>query len=325
MTYGRLLLAWALLGSVFAHGPAIALEKVTLAQNQSPISGVSIIAKQLKFFEKHGLDVTVANFTSGKQCLDTVIGGGAQIATTAEAPTTAAAMSRQPIAFLARTEYSDLKTLTAKTAGIHTLADLKGKRIAYTAGTGGDVYTQALLKKAGLTPADVKLLNLRPQDMVNAMASGSIDAFNTWEPHITNGKKVLADGVTELDTRGIYAETFNIVVMQDYLATHRAVVDAFLRALIEADEWMKAHREEGITTVAGFVGMKREDLAAVWDNFRYEVVLDERTVDVLQQHAAWRLASGNAPTGAVMPDFRKVIFAEPLKALDPARVKVPGL
>ena len=90
----RLLLATALspLALSFSHH-ALAQEKLTLAQNRSPISGVSIIAKQKKFFEKQGLDVTVANFTTGKQCLDTVIGGGADIATTAEAPTTAAAMA----------------------------------------------------------------------------------------------------------------------------------------------------------------------------------------------------------------------------------------
>lgn len=88
------------------------------------------------------MDVVVSNFTTGKKCrLDTVIGGGADIATTAEAPTTAAAMAKLPIAFLARTEYSDLRTLAVE--GIKTLADLKGKRLAYTAGTGSEVYTRS--------------------------------------------------------------------------------------------------------------------------------------------------------------------------------------
>jgi NitT/TauT family transport system substrate-binding protein len=113
--------------------------------------------------------------------------------------------------------------------------------------------------------------------------------------------------------------------MQDLLAKRRPVVLAFMRALIEAEEWMKANREESIAVVAEFVGMPREDLAAVYDNFIYEVVLDDRTLNVLTQHAAWRLSSGNAPTGATMPDVRKVIAADVLKSIAPARVKVPGL
>ena len=53
-------------------------------------------------------------------------------ATTAEAPTTAAAMANQPIAFLARMEYSDLKTLTASNKNISSIFDLKGKNWFYS-------------------------------------------------------------------------------------------------------------------------------------------------------------------------------------------------
>ena len=164
-----------------------------LAQNLSPISGVAIVAKEQGFFDKQGLDVEVSNFTSGKQCLETVMGGAADIATTAEAPTTAATMAQQPIAFLARMEYSDLKTLTDASANVATLADLKGKRIGFTAGTGGEVYTMAVLKEANLSSEDVTLVNLRPQEMLAALTAGSIDAYNTWEPHISNGQKTLGE------------------------------------------------------------------------------------------------------------------------------------
>ena len=104
---------------------AAELLKARLAQNLGPISGLAIVAKSKGIFEKNGLDITVSNFTSGKQCLDTVIGGGADIATTAEAPVTASAMANQPIAFVAGMEYSDLKTVVAAKAGVKTKADLR--------------------------------------------------------------------------------------------------------------------------------------------------------------------------------------------------------
>src|SRR6266851_6227116 len=149
-----------LLTSVFHPGQAHAeLLKARLAQNLGPISGIVIVAKEKGFFEKRGLDISVSNFTSGKQCLDTVVGGGADIATTAEAPVTAAAMAGQPIAFLARMEYSDLKTIVASKSGIKDKADLKGKKIAFTAGTGSEVYTAALLNSAGLKKEDVTLID----------------------------------------------------------------------------------------------------------------------------------------------------------------------
>lgn len=297
--------------------------EATMALNLSPISGIAIVAQEKGMFTESGLTITQSNFTSGKQALNAVLGGAAQIATTAEAPTTAAAMAKQPIAFLARMEYSDLKTLTASGAGIATAEDLAGKKVAFTAGSGSEVYTMALLAKAGLTKDDVQLVNLRPQDMLPALASGSIDAYNTWEPHISNGIKTLSDKVTQLDTSGVYSETFNIVVMQDYLEEDPELIDTFLKTLIEAEAWMKANPDEAIEVVATAVGMPVADLAAIWDDYVFEVVLDQRQVDVLTAHAQWRLDSGNHPDGAVMPDFSTVIFPEPLRAIDPARVKEP--
>lgn len=302
--------------------PAVAADKIRLAQNLSPISGVTIIAKEKGFFDRQGLDVQVSNFTSGKQCLQTVLGGGADIATTAEAPTTAAAMAKEPIVFLARTEYSELKTLVAQKAGVTQLQDLKGKRIAFTAGTGGEVYTHALLKRAGLTEKDVKLVNLRPQDMASALASGSIDAFNTWEPHVSNARRVLGSKIQLVDTRGTYSETFNIVLTRDFLDKHGDAVSRFLRALVEAETWLKANRKDAIAVVAKAVNLPEAELAAIWDDYVYEVVLDQRTLDVLNAHAQWRLETGNAPEGATLPDFRRVIDPEPLRAIDPARVKI---
>jgi ABC-type nitrate/sulfonate/bicarbonate transport system substrate-binding protein len=301
--------------------PAAAeLIKARLAQNLSPISGITIIAKSEGLFEKHGLDITVSNFTTGKQCLDTVVGGGADIATTAEAPVTAAAMSGQPIAFVAGMEYSDLKTLGSTKAGLKTKADLKGKKIAFTAGTGSEVYTMALLKAAGLTATDVTLINLRPQEMLPALSAGSIDAFNTWEPNIANAKKALGAEVTELDTRGIYSETFNIVVMQSSLSSNPDLTEKFLAAIIDADAWIKAHPQEAMTTVAKVVGMKEDDLSPIWKDYIFHVAIGPKQLDALDIHAKWRLETGNHPPGATMPDFSKVIFPGPLRKLDASRV-----
>lgn len=319
---GVLLCVVALLlpGTALSQSPAT----LRLAQNLSPISGVAIVAKQRGFFDKHGLNVVVSNFTTGRQALETVLAGGADISTVAEAPITAGAMAKQPLAFLARINFSDVKTLTDASDRILKPSDLKGKRIGYTAGTGSEVYTASLLKLGGLTPADVTLVNLRPQDMVPAITNGSIDAMNTWEPHIANARKLLGEKARELDTKGVYAETFNIVTTQDYLAKNRNQVQAFLRALIDALQWIRANQDQAVTVIAETVGMNRADFAPLFKDYNYDVVIDEQVFKVLQTHAQWRLDTKNAPSGAVMPDFRTVVFPEPLRAVASDRVRLPA-
>jgi ABC-type nitrate/sulfonate/bicarbonate transport system substrate-binding protein len=180
-----------------------------------------------------------------------------------------------------------------------------------------------LLKKAGLTRDDVTLVNLRPQDMVAALASGSIDAYGTWEPHISNGGKALGAKAALLDTKGVYAETFNIVVMQDYLQKKPEVVKSFLKSLVEAEAWIKANPDEAIKVVAEFVKMPVDDLKPIFQDYVYQVALDAQVLDILNAHAGWRLASGNHPPGAVMPDWRTVIFPAPLKSVAPDKVTLP--
>lgn len=313
----------ATLGLLFAVS-ALAQQPATvrLAQNLSPISGVAIVAKQRGFFDKHGLDVAVSNFTTGRQALEAVMAGGADISTVAEAPITAGAMAKQRMALLARINFSDVKTLTDTSDRIAKAADLKGKRIGYAAGTGSEVYTMTLLKQGGLTPADVTLVNLRPQDMVSAIVKGSIDAMNIWEPHISNARKLLGEKARELDTKGVYAETFNIVTTQDYLSKHPAQVQNFLRALIDAHQWIRANPDQAITVIAETVGMKRDDFAPLWGDYNYDVVLDEQVFAVLRTHAQWRLDTKNAPSGATMPDWRSVVFPEPLRSIAPDRVRI---
>jgi len=302
---------------------AYATEEIRLAQNLAPISGVVLVAEQKDFFAKHDLKVTVSNFTSGRAALQALLGGGADVATVAESPITGAAFNDQPVALLARINISDVKTLTRTSSGINALADLKGKRIAYAAGTGSEVYTATLLKKAGLSPKDVTLINVPPQDMAAALSNGSIDAYDSWEPHITNGKKALGAQAKELDTKGVYGESFNVTVLKPWLASNAQAAKHFLAALIEADEWIKANHDEAITIIAQAVTIPRDELAANFGDYHYDVTLDDQVLATLTAHASWRLESGNAPQGATaLPDLASIVFADPLRSIASDRVKV---
>lgn len=293
-----------------------------VAQSVAPMSGLVFVADQKGLFEKHGLKPSIGNFTSGKQSLNTVIGGGADIATAAEAPITAGAMAGQEIVVVAKMESAGLKTLVEADAGISSPADLKGKKVAFTAGTGGEVYMMRVLEAGGLTADDVELVNLRPQNMAPAMVSGSIDAYGTWEPNIANGKTVMGDTVTEIDTTGVYAETFFIVTMKPYLDAHPEIVEAFLAALIDAEDWLKAHPEEAIALVADTIGMDKAELANVWEDYVFDVTIDPAMMDILTLHSQWRLDSGNHPDGATMPDFMQFVSTAPLMKVAPDRIRI---
>jgi NitT/TauT family transport system substrate-binding protein len=70
---------------------------------------------------------------------------------------------------------------------ITKISDLKGKTVAASAPGTAPYFTLAwMLKKNGLSPKDVKIVNLEPQAAANAMIAGNndIDAAMTYEPYL---------------------------------------------------------------------------------------------------------------------------------------------
>ncbi len=312
------LLAGAILLPV---APAFAVDKVSLAYTQTLYSAHIIIAREKGYFTKHDLDVEPKLFTAGRLTLDAVMAGAIDMCATAETPMTAAVMAQLPIAVVARMAKATPTTLVNGDSGIKTLQDLKGKKLGVSIGSGSEVYLFNVLAKAGLKPSDTTYVNLRPEDMPGALANGSVDAINTWQPNIANAERLLGGKAKVLDTAGIYNETWDLVMMQDYLKTHERQATAMLRALLDAEAFIRDNRAETIDILSKVVGVDRNVVESSWSNFEFRVALDPALLDILQAHSRWRIATGNLPQGVTsVPDFRKVIFTGPLNAADPKRV-----
>jgi taurine transport system substrate-binding protein len=61
------------------------------------------------------------------------------------------------------------------------VADLKGKRIAMPFNSTTHFHTMVALDQAKINPADVKILNMRPPEVL-LPGSGDIDATFIWDP-----------------------------------------------------------------------------------------------------------------------------------------------
>ena len=312
----------SMLGSTVVN----ALEKVTLAYGHNLYSAEVIVAREKGFFEKNGVELDSKLFASGRLTLDAVMAGAADMCTTAETPITAAVMSQRPIALVARIAKATPTTLVRTDTNISSTSQLKGKKLGVTAGTGSEVYTFTVLAKAGLGPEDVTMVNLRPEDMAGALASGSVDAINTWEPNISNAKSILGDKVEALATAGIYNETWNLVTLKGTVDRRSDAIAATIKAIADGEAFIRDNRDEAFDILARVVGIDRSVIEASWGNFEFRVAIDQAVPDILEAHSRWRLATGNIPPGVTqVPDFKPSIAAGPLRSVDESRVTLSGV
>lgn len=62
------------------------------------------------------------------------------------------------------------------------IVDLKGKRIAYPAGTSSHLGLLVVIEAAGLHESDMQMIDMNIEKLTGALVSGEIDAFAGWEP-----------------------------------------------------------------------------------------------------------------------------------------------
>jgi NitT/TauT family transport system substrate-binding protein len=145
------------------------------------------LAKEAGIFKKNGLDVAIKKIPQ-KDRHPAIASGDIQCAaTTVETwiVWNANGVATTQIFQLDKSYGADGMVVKPTIAKI---SDLKGKTVAASAPGTAPYFTLAwMLKKNGLSPKDVKIVNLEPQAAANAMIAGTadLDAAMTYEPYLS--------------------------------------------------------------------------------------------------------------------------------------------
>jgi NitT/TauT family transport system substrate-binding protein len=146
-----------------------------------------------------------------------------------------------------------------KGSGITGLDQLKGRKISASVGSAGHGTLVQALTKAGIDPVeDVQVENQQPSIGASALQAGSVDAisqFVAWPAYLAfrDDDRLVYDG-GRLDV-----PTFHGVVVRDtFAAEERDVLDAFLRAQVEATDYLHDNPVEAAEKVADAAGLPPE-------------------------------------------------------------------
>ncbi|WP_159918047.1 ABC transporter substrate-binding protein [Pantoea sp. 18069] len=291
---------------------------------------VPFVADAQKLWAQEGLDVSNLAFTSGRLSAEAVLAGKADFATTTDSVVALAALQGHKIKVFAEFANSSTQMLVAarRDQGITQPSDLRGKRFATMFGTAGHYFVNRYLRLHGLTPKDVTVINLRPPEMISALAQGSIDAFawDWWAAE--DAAKVEGKGnVQVLSSAGIdkvFQSHFVLVTNEQTAQAKPQVLEAAVRALIGAEQQLAADPEKGAQILAartrGSIESSRNGLA----RNATRVQLAPRLLDDLVLGGQWaiteKLAQDNAADLRAL--YRQVIDTRALRAVAPERVQL---
>lgn len=314
-------------GYLFTHAdrhnvPASPPEKVTIAFSATT-DVLAEVAQMRGYYLQEGLDTTPHLHSYGKPALKEVLDGKADFAAVAETPVMFAIMKGEKISIIATIQTSNKNNaiVARKDKGILTPSDLKGRNIASTVGTTSDFFMDAFLAVHGISRKDVKVIDLKPAELADALASGFVDAVSAFKPFSIQTQKKLGNrGITFYD-EDIYTQTFNIVATQEFIGRNPGKVKKLLRALLKAEEFVRQNPNEAQKIVADF---SRMDIALVrdtWADTGFSVALDQSLVLALEDESEWAIE--NKLTGKTqIPNYLDFIYFEGLESVKPKAVRI---
>ncbi|QOC93399.1 ABC transporter substrate-binding protein [Micromonospora craniellae] len=224
------------------------------------------VARDLGIFTKHNIDAEIEMIPGGPQITAGLVGGSLQFGVYSAPAPEVGAVQGAPIKYIGTWSHrANLGLVVAP--GINSVQDLAGKAVAVSSpGTTTAIYTDMLLREAGLDPATgVVRRNVGGQSAaLNAFVSGQVSAAIFGAPvtytALANlpGAKLLID-YAEQDFSWPYA---GVVVTNDYADRNETTVRAVIAALKEAAAAYQDPANEGriIDIIATFTGTSDKEL-----------------------------------------------------------------
>jgi sulfonate transport system substrate-binding protein len=298
-------------------------EKITIAYATLPHAALFHVALVKGFFQTEGLEVTPQPYPFGKAALNAVLEGKADMATTSDTTIMFAITGGHKINVVASISASnkDEAIIARKDRGIAAPLDIKGKNIGVSLGTGGDFFMDSFLVTHGIGRNKVKIVDIKPDEMLDALIKGRVDAVSTWIPNIQYMQKGLGDsGITFYDAAIVHA-LFCLPASQEFAKQHPETIKKVLRAFIRAETFVRENPGESKRLVAEFIKMDRPLLDAVWNSFNYRVTLDQALLVSLEDQTRWAMKNKLSGTRA-MPNFLEFIYFDGLQAVKPDAVSI---
>src|SRR6202048_4828536 len=172
---------------------------------------------------------------------------------------------------------------------IKTLADLKGKRVAFGKGSSAHNLLVAALEKAGLGWNDITPAPLAPADATAAFIKGSVDAWSIWDPYLALAElKENARAIAfEKDVR---KQNAFYIAGADFVENHPALLARLNAVFASVGVWAGAHHEEVARAQSEVTGVDLEAIRRFVDRSNYRVIPVDDEVIRSQQAVPDRFA-----------------------------------
>jgi NitT/TauT family transport system substrate-binding protein len=144
--------------------------------------------------------------------------------------------------------------IVGKNSKATSLRDLRGKTFAIPSKySNQNLVIHKLMQDQGVSPDDIRFIEMPPPDMPGALASGAIDAYFVGEPFAAKAQ-VSGYGRVLYYAKDIWPRFIScvLVVSENLIDNRPELVRDLVRGIAESGEWAETHRLQAAKVAAPY-------------------------------------------------------------------------
>ena len=170
---------------------------------------------------------------------------------------------------------ANIGIITPKDKGIQSVEDLKGKTIGVFIGTYVHKSLIGILGDAGVSEDEVEIVNITStSDADAAFENGDIDAYLSSSAYHIHKNVDEGDFIKIADCSKHPAFSY-MVVADDFIEKHADLLEKFIAALYEAEQWIAENLDDSYQVIADYSGMDVETVKWVNKDAQRTIVWDD--------------------------------------------------
>ena len=215
----------------------------------------TVLAAQLGYYAKHGVDVEMIDFKGGSEALTAVIGGSADVVSGYYDHTVELAPKGKLLqSFVVYDRFPGLVLVVSPkyTDKIKSVKDLVGTSVGVSApGSSTDFFLKYALSQNGEDPSKTSVVGVGlGATAIAAMEQGQIQAAVMLDPAVTTMKRkykdlrILVDTRTAADTEKVFGGDYPggaLYSLADWVKDHPKEAQGLTDAIVDTLKWIHAH------------------------------------------------------------------------------------
>lgn len=306
------------------EAPEVEAEPVTIGAAVLESNGLIYIAQEQGYFAGNGLNVTLKTYDTGMAAVTGMLRGETDMAQAAEFALVEKSFGGEKIRVICTTDKGEyIYIIGRKDAGIHNLADLRGKKIGLPRKTVSEYYLSRALLFQGISMQDVTLVNINRSQSLDTILNGDADAIITTQPYVDGIQDSLGTNAVKLPVQSKQPIFAVVITTDSWLTQNPEQAKNFLKALSQAEDFAESNPAAARAIIQKRLNYSDEYMEVAWNEHQYSLTLDESLVTAMEGEARWMIAS-NMTTQASIPDFRAYIDASYLRVVKPEAINIGG-